>query len=371
MRTDTNEPAVSLREAVVRHGELFTLGPVSLEFPRAHTAAILGTSGSGKSTLLRLVAGILKPASGVVEVQAISRPGPGRQRSPALAMVFQDYVLYPHLSVKQNVALPFQVGPAAGRTRTQAMHEIGPQLGLNGLYERRPSQLSGGERQRAAILKLLASQAPIWLMDEPLTNLDTRTRFEVRTLIRRKQRDAGATLLYVTHDLPDALAIADTLVILRHGRVLQEGTAAELLNSPRNADVARALADPPLNELRGCVANANGAWTLKLGLDGRVAVPLSEGIAGVGDNADVLALVRPESVLITTAADSFNDSARIQGSIGLVQRGLTNYYVECHTELGPIRCLFAEPPPHEGEQVTLAIPRSGLMLFDAVDGRHL
>ena len=219
-------PKLEFRRVVFRYGGAFTIGPIEHSFASGKITVLLGKSGSGKSTILRLAAKLLSPAEGEVYLE----PPLGNQGRTLYSMVFQDYVLYPHLTVRENAGLQFQVPKAEHNKRVNRFQSLAPILGIDHLADRKATELSGGERQRVAILKVLISGAPIWLIDEPLSNLDERNRLDIRRAIFECQHESGSTLIYVTHDLADALAIADELVLLRRGETLQSGSVLELLD---------------------------------------------------------------------------------------------------------------------------------------------
>jgi multiple sugar transport system ATP-binding protein len=185
--------------------------------------ALLGPSGCGKTTLLRTIAGLEAPTEGTIQIggRDVTRVQPGGRD---VAMVFQDYALYPHMTVIDNIAYPLKVKrvPKAERHRTAA--EAGASLQLEATMERRPGQLSGGQQQRVALARAIAYRPQVFLFDEPLSNLDARLRLEARSFLKRLQHELGTTTVYVTHDQSEALALADRMAVMDAGHIRQLGT---------------------------------------------------------------------------------------------------------------------------------------------------
>ena len=270
---------------VVRRGTLSL--DVELQVADGEVLAVLGPNGAGKSTLLRVLAGLLPPDGGSVVLDG-REPWDGDRHVPAhrraLGMVFQDHLLFPHLSVTDNVAFGLRtrgIRKAAARTAAAAWLS---RVGLDGLGNRRPGQLSGGQAQRAALARALVGEPRVLLLDEPLSSLDARTRLAVRAELRRHLAEFAGSTVLVTHDPVDAMALADRVVVVEDGRVVQEGTPAQVSRHPRTDYVARLVG---LSLLPGTAAGR----TVRLDSGGTVAV--SEDASG-----PVFAAVRPESVAL-------------------------------------------------------------------------
>ncbi|ONF43733.1 ABC transporter ATP-binding protein [Marinobacter lutaoensis] len=211
--------------------------------------ALLGPSGCGKSTTLKMIAGLEQPDSGRLQLNGrdITRLPPGQRQ---LAMVFQSYALFPHLSVEENILFGLKarrVPPAERQRRLRRVTELvdlGPQL------HKKPGQLSGGQCQRVALARAIVAEAPLCLMDEPLSNLDARLRNEMRVELRALQQQLGMTVLYVTHDQVEAMSMADRIILMNQGRVAQYGPPETLYSQPQNTFVARFIGNPPMNLIR-------------------------------------------------------------------------------------------------------------------------
>jgi sn-glycerol 3-phosphate transport system ATP-binding protein len=221
---------------------------VTFTVPEQTFTVLLGPSGCGKSTLLRMICGLEEVSSGnvsiggrdVTQVEASKR---------GVSMVFQSYALFPHLSVKENIQFGLKVRRVPAAEREERMNNAASIVGLTELLERKPANLSGGQRQRVALARTIVSEQTVCLMDEPLSNLDSKLRAEMRDEIRSLQQRLGLTVVYVTHDQVEAMSMADQIVLLRHGEVVQIGTPVELYTQPSNVFGARFIGVPPMNVL--------------------------------------------------------------------------------------------------------------------------
>ena len=235
-------------EGVAKHwGELRALDGITFSAEPGSFVVLLGPSGCGKSTTLRLIAGLDTPTSGTIRIgdRDVTHLPPAER---GLSMVFQSYALFPHLSVAENIVFGLRVRKVADReARLARAAEL---LGLDKLLARKPSQLSGGQQQRVALGRAIVAEAPVCLMDEPLSNLDAQLRGEMRREIRALQQRLGITMVYVTHDQTEAMTMADRVVLLRNGRIEQVGTPEELYARPATAFTAGFIGAPPMNLMR-------------------------------------------------------------------------------------------------------------------------
>ena len=234
-------------ENLARHwGPTKALDGVSFKVEAGSFAVLLGPSGCGKSTLLRLIAGLETPTGGSIRIAGKDVTGlPSAKRG--IAMVFQSYALFPHLSVAQNICFGLEVRHVDTAERKRRLERAAELLGLTKLLDRKPSQLSGGQQQRVALGRAIVAQAPVCLMDEPLSNLDAQLRHEMRLEIRELQRRLSMTMIYVTHDQVEAMTMADQVVLLRDGRIEQDAAPDELYANPATIFAARFIGTPPMN----------------------------------------------------------------------------------------------------------------------------
>src|SRR5947209_4129062 len=238
--------AIQLDRVVKRWGSARGVDDVSLTAEEGSLLVLLGPSGCGKSTTLRLIAGLEAPDSGTVMIGGtdVTHLGPAQR---GIAMVFQSYALFPHLNVAENIIFGLRVRGVSRAERDARLKRVADIVGLSQLLERKPSQLSGGQRQRVALGRAIIAEARVCLMDEPLSNLDAKLRHEMRTEIRSLQQRLGMTMVYVTHDQTEAMTMADRVVLMRDGRVEQNGSAEELYSRPATAFTARFIGTPPMN----------------------------------------------------------------------------------------------------------------------------
>jgi ABC-type sugar transport system ATPase subunit len=203
-------------------------------FGRVSSFALLGPSGSGKTTTLRVLAGLETPDEGSVTLDGrdVTHADPGERD---VAMVFQSYALYPHMSVGENIAFPLKMVGMAGAEIERAVSEAAAKVHIEHLLARRPGQLSGGQQQRCALARAIVRKPRLFLLDEPLSNLDAKLRLETRVELKKLQRSLDVTTVYVTHDQEEALTIADRLAIFMDGRIVQVGTPEECLHARRRS----------------------------------------------------------------------------------------------------------------------------------------
>jgi multiple sugar transport system ATP-binding protein len=289
---------VALEEVTkVFDGGVTALDGLSADIADAEFFALLGPSGCGKTTLLRIIAGLETASSGTVRIGSrdVTRLPPGDRD---VAMVFQDYALFPHMTVADNIAYPLRIKKVAREERRSKAVEIGAGLSLDGLMERRPAQLSGGQQQRVALARAMAARPTVFLLDEPLSNLDARLRLEARTFLKKLQHDLGVTTVFVTHDQAEALALADRIAVMESGRIRQIGTPREVFQRPANLFVAGFIGSTPMNLLDGeCVpgdGEAVTSWGHEIDVAG-VRLPVPEEITGELTPGDkVVVGIRPE-----------------------------------------------------------------------------
>src|SRR5918995_5027015 len=218
--------AVELEGVAKSWGGAAAVDGVSFCAPAGRLVALLGPSGCGKSTTLRLIAGLETATAGSIAIggRDVTDLPPAKR---GVSMVFQNYALFPHLSVAENILFGLKVRNVPRAERDARLKRAADVLGLKTLLDRRPSQLSGGQQQRVALGRAIVAETPVCLMDEPLSNLDAQLRVEMRREIRALQRRLGMTMLYVTHDQVEAMTMADHVVLMRNGRVEQQGAPAE------------------------------------------------------------------------------------------------------------------------------------------------
>ncbi|QEI08750.1 ABC transporter ATP-binding protein [Pigmentiphaga aceris] len=234
---------------------------ICLQAESGSFVALLGPSGCGKSTTLRLIAGLEQVGSGQILIgnKDVTQLAPARR---GIAMVFQSYALFPHLTVAENIVFGLSVRGVPKAERKKRLLDAATLLGLETLLDRKPAQLSGGQRQRIALGRAIVAQADVCLMDEPLSNLDAQLRQQMRSEIRALQQRLGMTMVYVTHDQTEAMTMADKVVLMRGGRIEQQGTPAELYERPATLFAAAFIGAPAMNLFASGQAGAQQGVTL-------------------------------------------------------------------------------------------------------------
>jgi multiple sugar transport system ATP-binding protein len=345
-------------------GSVEALKQFSLEVRSGEFFIFLGPSGCGKSTLLNLAAGLEAPSSGAIRfgetAVASVRPrmfmGPGRRN---VAMVFQSYALYPHLNVRENIAFPLRNQKKDKQEIVVAVKKTADMLGIADLLDRKPGELSGGQRQRVAIARAVVRQPAVFLLDEPLSNLDAQLRTATRAELKRLQQELGVTTLYVTHDQTEAMTLGDRVALLKDGNLLQVGTPTEIYHKPSNAFVATFIGAPPMNLLSAEVrAGAGGA---QVEVNGR-SLPLPpEVVARVRKTglSTVQVGIRPEHVRIDPAHAPGAIQARINSTEPL---GRETIY-RLHTPYGEWVALGENREPGGDGLVSLSFDPAAIHIF--------
>jgi sn-glycerol 3-phosphate transport system ATP-binding protein len=303
--THSRGPSVSAIavENVSKHwttaeGQVHAVDGLSFALDAGTLNVLLGPSGCGKSTTLRLIAGLEPADHGRISIGGRDvTPLPPAQRN--ISMVFQSYALFPHLSVAENIVFGLRVRKVAEAQREARLKRVAGLLGLSKLLDRKPSQLSGGQQQRVALGRAIIAEAPVCLMDEPLSNLDAQLRQEMRQEIRHLQRELGITMVYVTHDQVEAMTMADRVILLNSGRIEQNGAPADLYETPANVFVARFIGAPPMNLLP--LAAGDGG-TVIAGTSGPRIAPGGLSGATLGVRPEHVTLGRDQGVEVSVEA---------------------------------------------------------------------
>ncbi|HVJ75695.1 MAG TPA: ABC transporter ATP-binding protein [Casimicrobiaceae bacterium] len=238
--------AVRLEGIVKRHGAFTALHGIDLDIRPGEFFALLGPSGSGKTTTLRVLAGLESADAGrvVLDGDDVTAREPGERD---VAMVFQSYALYPHMSVAENIAFPLKMIGTPRDEIDRAVHDAAAKVRIDHLLARRPGQLSGGQQQRCALARAIVRKPRLFLLDEPLSNLDAKLRLETRLELKQLQRTLGVTTVYVTHDQEEAMTLADRVAVFMDGRIVQIATPREIFGKPRQVSVAGFIGTPPMN----------------------------------------------------------------------------------------------------------------------------
>lgn len=315
--------AVSVRGVVHQYREVRALDGVSLEIAAGEFVTLLGASGSGKTTLLRVIAGLIQPTDGKVfidgrDVTAVPPQGRG------VGFVFQNYALFPHLTIYENVAYPLRIRRVSDVEVRRRVAHVLELVGLPDVGQRRTAQLSGGQQQRIAVARALVYGPAVLLMDEPLGALDRKLRKRMQLELRRLQHELSITCIYVTHDQEEALTMSDRVAVMHDGHILQIANADGLYRSPISPFVADFVGDT--NLLRGRIEHAGGRTVVVT--DHGTHVELAREVGPIG--ASVTLSIRPESVHLRASADDAQVSAVVEQVVFV--GNLTQVY--CRTSSG-------------------------------------
>ncbi|MGW0178414.1 ABC transporter ATP-binding protein [Nocardia sp. NPDC003345] len=345
-----------------RFGPADAVSEVTLDIADGEFMVLLGPSGCGKSTLLRLVAGLEEPTAGRILLDDTDITGTAPQQRD-LAMVFQSYALYPHLTVAGNIGFPLR-SRRMPRARVAArVAEVAAALELSELLRRRPAALSGGQRQRVALARAMVREPGAFLMDEPLSNLDTKLRGATRAELVALHRRLATTFLYVTHDQVEAMTMADRIAVLDRGRIQQVGTPAELYDNPRSTFVAGFLGAPPMNLLPATVTLRDGlVRAVGEGLDTALPFPAAE----FDGDTEVVVGLRPEQLRLDA------DRPGLRGVVTRVENLGGEVLIHCTTGTHTL-CARARRPVGvgAGEAVGLSIAAADIHLFHPDSGLRL
>lgn len=369
---------VCIEHVSKQFGKTTVLPDVSLTIKDGEFFTIVGPSGCGKSTLLQLLAGLDRPTSGRIlfDGEDVTDLEP-RERD--VALVFQSYALYPHMTVRDNLSFPLRVTRRkTGLDRSHIESEVqrvAGLLGLEPLLGRWPRELSGGQRQRVALGRALIRQPKLFLLDEPLSNLDAQLRSVMRAELRRLHDRLGTTMIYVTHDQTEAMTLADRVAVLDRGVVQQVGPPQALYDQPSNLFVAKFLGHPAINVLDGEILNGRlriGALTLP--------VSAAEDSDSLLDGTRVTVGLRPEHVMVAsldgTEGTPYEDGSRVSGVVRLLEyTGSQTWGVVEVEQAGKgtmmIGGVKAEDRLRPGQSVSVGIMGGPHHLFDLETGRRL
>jgi multiple sugar transport system ATP-binding protein len=357
---------VAVKRLVKKFGTTLAVDNVTLEFPDGKLTVLVGPSGCGKTTLLRILAGLEEPTEGEVTVadRAVTLV-PAWDRN--FAMVFQSYALYPHMNVFKNIAFPLEarrMPKAEIRTRVEQTAAI---LEIDKLLHRYPRELSGGQMQRVAIGRAIVRKPEVFLMDEPLSNLDAQLRVSMRAQLKRLQMDLGVTTVYVTHDQAEAMTLADQLVVMKNGVVQQVSGPEEVYNNPANTFVAGFIGSPPMNFAPGRLTD-DGAQFKAPGFVYELPPEVMPHLAGVPRGKDLVLGVRPEDISLARTPTAHAIAGSVY--IGEVLGKETLVTAKC----GDVQLKANVPTSLHleiGDAVWLLPAPEGLRLFDAATGRLL
>jgi len=331
---------IQLKDVQKTFGNVEVIPPLNLEIEDGEFVVFVGPSGCGKSTLLRLIAGLEDTTSGNIEIDDIDATDlPPAKRS--LAMVFQSYALYPHMSVRKNIAFPMKMAKIDLETQNTKVEAAAKSLNLIDYLDRKPGQLSGGQRQRVAIGRAIVREPAAFLFDEPLSNLDAALRVGMRLEIMDLHKKLETTMIYVTHDQVEAMTMADKIVVLQDGRIEQVGSPLELYHTPKNKFVAGFIGSPKMNLIEGIEAKKLNASTIG---------------------------IRPEHIKMSKTEGLW------KGTVGVAEHLGSDTFIHIHNtgllEMMTVR-ISGDVQVKHGEAIYLTPEKNKIHCFDAVGDRIL
>ncbi|MGJ7917108.1 ABC transporter ATP-binding protein [Massilia sp. LXY-6] len=364
--------SVRLRGIRKDYGDNPVIKGIDLDIEDGQFVVFVGPSGCGKSTLLRIIAGLEEVNAGALEIGGVPSLGVDPARR-GIAMVFQSYALYPHMTVAENMGFALKLGKVPKGEIAERVGRAAEILQISHLLERKPKALSGGQRQRVAIGRAIVRKPEVFLFDEPLSNLDAALRAQTRVELARLHRELATTMIYVTHDQVEAMTLGQKIVVFNGGRIEQAGTPFELYERPANLFVAGFLGSPRMNFLEASLVGEEGAIaTVRLAGGAHVDVAADAGAAAVG--AKLTLGVRPEHLRLLPDEDADEDEGKggIPGTVSLVEYLgdviLAYVQVEGAPEMVAVKCnggIGGHSLPAVGARVLLAFDPLHAYLFGA------
>ena len=349
--------SVAFRDVVKRFGTFTAIPDLTLDVRDREFLVLLGPSGCGKTTTMRMIAGLEDATAGDIFIGDVRVNGV-LPKYRDVAMVFQSYALYPHLSVEDNIGYPLKIRKVPKGERDRQVLEAARKVELEGLLARLPRELSGGQRQRVALARAIVRTPRVFLMDEPLSNLDAKLRVQMRAELKHLQRELQVTTVYVTHDQIEAMTLADRVAVMCEGVIEQLGTPKEVYNNPRTLFVAGFIGSPPMNLVPGAVENG-----VFIGSDLRI-----EGL-GEATAQEAVMGVRPEDVEVVGAEAPENDLVK-----PIYASELTGDSTLVTVRTGDMLFNVRADKDFEGEideDVGIRINRGKVYLFDAKSTRRI
>src|SRR5688500_13551500 len=350
-------------------GNVKAVDNVNLDIKDKEFLVLVGPSGCGKTTTLRMVAGLEDISAGEIYIgDRLVNDVPPKDRN--IAMVFQNYALYPHMTVFKHMAFSLKLRHTPKYEITRRVKTAADILGIGDLLDRKPRQLSGGQRQRVAVGRAIVRQPEVFLFDEPLSNLDAKLRVQMRTEIAALHHRLGATMIYVTHDQVEAMTLGQRIVVLHEGRVQQIDSPLNLYNHPANRFVAGFIGSPAMNFLRGRVTRANGLRFMVEDAGLELRLPDWCGAVLEAHSArELMVGFRPESLHAAHGRAPGAELATLPLTVDVLEPLGNEIFVHAHA--GDVRVTARVPPqplPGPGEPIALAIDLARLHFFAADTG---
>jgi multiple sugar transport system ATP-binding protein len=344
------------------YGDFEAVKGIDLEIHDGEFVVLVGPSGCGKSTTLRMIAGLEEISGGTLYIgDRVVNDVPPKDRD--IAMVFQNYALYPHMNIRENMAFGLKLRKLPKEEIDKRINEAAKILGLESQLEKKPGQLSGGQRQRVALGRAIVREPQVFLMDEPLSNLDAKLRVQMRTEISKLSQRLGVTVVYVTHDQTEAMTMGDRIVIMKDGIIQQVGTPEEVYHVPDNLFVAGFIGSPAMNFIKGQIVKEADKVYFKAepGIKFELTKNQADTLVSKGfDKKAVILGIRPEYFTIK-ATDN-----KITAVLDVVENMGSEYYVYFSNVASQdiVARLQLEKAPHNGEKLELGVMTEKVHFFD-------
>jgi len=365
-------PSLKIENLTRKYGNVKALDNFSLEVNSGEFMVLLGPSGCGKTTVVRCIAGLVKPTTGQIYIgdQLVNQLPP---KDRDVAMVFQNYALYPHMNVFDNIAFPLKMRKATKQQIKDKVKNISQLLGIENFLDRKPKELSGGQMQRVALGRALVREPKIFLMDEPLSNLDAKLRTFMRTEIKKLQKKIGITTLYITHDQIEAMSMADKIAVMNSGLVQQIGKAAEIYKEPANTFVADFVGSPSMNFLRCNIFENDYYHTIVLKSNSaHLQFPIYKFPFNLPSEKNIIIGIRPRDILFLDNED-FN-GIKLRGKISFNELLGDDSLVEIKIANDDSIKVANTDPSFDftvGKDITVGIPYDKIHFFDPKTGNRL
>ena len=362
--------SVRLKGLIKRFGKVVAVNSVDLDIRDGEFVVLLGPSGCGKSTMLYSIAGLEEISGGEIYIgERLMNRVPPKARN--IAMVFQDYALYPHMNVYENMAFGLKLRKAPAEEIRRRVAVAAGMLSIEPLLQRRPRELSGGQRQRVALGRAIVREPDVFLMDEPLSNLDATLRVQMRTEISKLHRRLGTTFIYVTHDQVEAITMGDRIVVLKDGVIQQVGSPQEVYGQPANLFVAGFIGTPAMNFLQGTLRAQDGRLVLDTG---SFRVPIAPGSLPADRHLEtrVVGGIRPSSIRLLARGEARPEEGAVIARVEVVEPMGDIAYI--YVDAGGVPMSVRVDPlrlPEAGSEVTLVLDGAALHLFDAASQRAI
>lgn len=359
--------SITLENVVKNYGQVRAVRNISFDVKNGEFVALLGPSGCGKSSTMRMIAGLEEVTGGTIyfDGKPINNVRP---RDRNVAMAFETYALYPTLNVYENLAFPLRSAGWTNQKVDEKVREVARVMELSRLLERMPSELSGGQAQRVGLARALIREPAVFLLDEPISHLDTRQRHRMRQFIKRLHIELGYTMIYVTHDQEEAMAMADRIVVMHEGVIRQIGTPDEIYHNPKDDFVAGFVGEPPMNFITGSPVHCEGRWSFR---NAAFEVPLPDRLQHLGSSLpeDLKMGIRPFYIKVNFSPESPHD---VRGEV-FVTESLCDFNV-VSVDVADVRMQVVVPPtvrPLRHDCVFLQFEPEYIRFFDSKTGQAI